>query len=218
MASTKPIGLLGGAFDPVHYGHLRLALDCMQILNLEEVRFIPCKLPVHKEKTFGTPEQRLSLLRLAIEPVKSFFVDDRELRRDTSSYMIETVQSLRQEFKQRPLCLLLGSDAFLALDQWKAWQELLDYVHIVVGMRAGSPFLLTEVLTDFIAQHQLNDPEDLHHRLHGGIYIQNVSQLMISASDIRSQIAAHWDVRFLLPDSVYQYIQEHQLYGYTHDI
>ncbi|MBY0377433.1 MAG: nicotinate-nucleotide adenylyltransferase [Gammaproteobacteria bacterium] len=218
MTAVKPIGLLGGAFDPIHYGHLRLALDFLQILDLKEVRFIPCKSPVLKEATLATPEQRLALLRLAITPVPQFRIDDREIKRDSPSYMIETVKSLRKEFSNTPLCLLLGSDAFLKLDEWKEWQKLLDYVHIVVGLRAGTPFLLNEVLSDFISQHQLNDTEDLHQQLHGGIYIQNISQLTISASDIRSQIAAHLDVRFLLPDNVYQYIQQHQLYGYTHDI
>lgn len=218
MKAVKPIGLLGGAFDPIHYGHLRLALDFLQILDLKEVRFIPCKLPVMKAATLATPEQRLALLRLAITPVTQFSIDDREIRRDTPSYMIDTVKSLRKECSDTPLCLLLGSDAFLELDQWKEWRQLLDYVHIVVGLRAGTPFLLNDVLSDFISQHQLNDAEDLHQQLHGGIYIQNISQLTISASDIRSQIAAHLDVRFLLPDSAYQYIQQHQLYGYTHDI
>lgn len=218
MKAVKPIGLLGGTFDPIHYGHLRLALDFLQILDLQEVRFIPCKSPVLKEATQATPEQRLALLRLAITPVAQFSIDDREIQRDTPSYMIDTVKSLRQDFPNTPLCLLLGSDAFLRLNEWKEWQKLLDYVHIVVGLRAGTPFLLNDVLSDFIAQHQLNDTEDLHQQLHGGVYIQNISQLMISASDIRSQIAAHLNVQFLLPDNVYQYIQQHQLYGYTHDI
>lgn len=218
MKHQQPIGLFGGAFDPIHYGHLRLALDFLQILNLKEVRFIPCKLPVHKEATLATPEQRLALLRLAIDEVAQFCIDDREIRRDTPSYMIDTVKSLHKEFPDTPLCLLLGSDAFLELDQWKEWQHLLDYVHIVVGLRAGTPFLLNDVLSEFISQHQLNDSQDLRQRLHGGVYIQNISQLTISASDIRSQIAAHLDVRFLLPDNVYRYIQQHQLYGYTHDL
>ena len=132
--------------------------------------------------------------------------------------MIETVKSLRKDYPDASLCLLLGSDAFLELDQWKEWRQLLDYVHIVVGLRAATPFLLNETLTQFLSEKQMEDATDLQQKLHGGIYIQNISQLAISASDIRSQIAAHLNVRFLLPDSVYDYIKQHQLYGYTHDI
>jgi nicotinate-nucleotide adenylyltransferase len=215
---TNPIGIFGGAFDPIHYGHLRLALDFLQILNLSEVRFIPCKSPVHKDPNIATPQQRLALLNLALQNVPQFCIDDREIQRDTPSYMIDTVKSLRKDYPHTPLCLLLGSDAFLDLDQWKDWQQLSDYVHIVVGLRAGTPFLLNEILTQFLSEQQMEDAADLQQKLHGGIYIQNISQLAISASELRSQIAAHLNVRFLLPDSVYDYIQQHQLYGYTHDI
>src|SRR3990167_2133050 len=197
---NKAIGIFGGAFDPIHYGHLRLALDFLQILNLSEVRFIPCKSPVHKDANIATPQQRLALLNLALQNVPQFCIDDREIKRDTPSYMIDTVKSLRKDFPHAPLCLLLGSDAFLDLDQWKDWQQLLDYVHIVVGLRAGTPFLLNETLTQFLSAQQMEDATDLQQKLQGGIYIQNISQLAISASDIRSQIAAHLNVRFLLPD------------------
>jgi nicotinate-nucleotide adenylyltransferase len=213
----KAIGIFGGAFDPIHYGHLRLALDFLQILNLSEVRFIPCKSPVHKDPNIATPQQRLALLNLALQNMPQFSIDDREIKRDTPSYMIDTVKSLRADYPNTSLCLLVGSDAFLGLDQWKDWQQLLDYVHIVVGLRAGTPFLLNEVLSQFLAEKQ-KDPTALEQKLNGGIYIQNISQLAISSSDIRSQIAAHLNVRFLLPDNVYDYIQQHQLYGYTHDI
>lgn len=218
MTADKIIGLLGGAFDPIHYGHLRLALDFLQILNLNEVRFIPCKSPVHKSASFATPEQRLALLNLAIQSMPQFCIDDREIKRDSPSYMIDTVKSLRKDYPRSSLCLLLGSDAFLGLDQWKDWPRLLDYVHIVVGLRASTPFLLNETLTQFLSEKQMDDATDLQQKNHGGIYIQNISQLAISSSDIRSQIAAHLNVRFLLPDSVYDYIQQHQLYRYTHDI
>lgn len=212
MDKNKIIGIFGGAFDPIHYGHLRLALDFLQILNLSEVRFIPCKSPVHKEENIATPQQRLALLNLAIENMPQFCIDDREIKRNTPSYMIDTVKSLRLEYPNASLCLLLGSDAFLELDRWKDWQQLVDYVHIVVGLRAATPFLLNETLTLFLSEHQMEDATDLQQKLYGGIYIQNISQLAISASDIRSQIAAGLNVRFLLPDSVYDYIQQHQLY------
>lgn len=217
MTHIKPIGILGGAFDPIHIGHLRLALDFLQILDLAEIRFIPCKTPVHKDNTLATVEQRLTMLRLVLDDFPQFCLDEREIKRDSASYMIDTVKSLHQDYPDTPLCLLLGSDAFLALDTWKEWQKLLDYVHIVVGLRAGSPFLLNDNLTDLIAAHQIEDVESLYQSLHGGIYIQSVSQLEISATTLRSQLAVGLETRFLLPDIVYYYIQQHQLYRTLHE-
>jgi nicotinate-nucleotide adenylyltransferase len=217
MTQTKPIGILGGAFDPIHIGHLRLALDFLQILDLAEVRFIPCKMPVHKDNTLATVEQRLTMLRLILDDFPQFCLDDREIKRDSASYMIDTVKSLRQDYPDTPLCLLLGSDAFLSLDTWKEWQKLLDYVHIIVGLRAGSPFLLNDNLTNLIATHQIEDVESLYNSVQGGIYIQTVSQLEVSATTLRSQLAAGLETRFLLPDIVYYYIQQHQLYRTLHE-
>ncbi len=213
----KPIGILGGAFDPIHYGHLRLALDFLQILDLAQVRFIPCKSPVLKEQSLATAGERLSMLELAISSIPQFTLDDRELKRETPSYMIDTLKSLRIEFPQTPLILLLGSDAFLTLEHWKDWRKLLDQAHIVIGLRAGTPFLLNDTLSAFIEKKQIADVEILQNTFCGSVYLQNISQLAISSSEIRSQIACGLNPKFLLPDPVYTFIQQHQLYGYPYE-
>ena len=134
---NKPIGILGGTFDPVHYGHLRTALELFQILNLAEIRFMPCQIPVHKDEVHADPKHRLAMLELALAGTPEFKVDHRELQRSTPSYMIETLISLRKEYPDTPLALIMGSDAFINLATWNSWQELTDYAHIVVAIRAG---------------------------------------------------------------------------------
>lgn len=132
------IGLLGGTFDPVHHGHLRIALEAKEALGLTEVRFIPCRQPPHRGDASATAQQRLDLLRLACGDMPGFAVDTRELERPGPSYMVDTLASLRAERGDEPLCLILGWDAFLGLPGWHRWQNLLDYAHLAVVQRPGS--------------------------------------------------------------------------------
>lgn len=133
----RPIGIFGGMFDPIHYGHLRTAFELLQSLDLEEVRFIPCGDPPHRADTFADAAFRLHMVRLATMAEPGFTVDDRELRRQGPSYSVDTLASLRGEFPGRSLCLITGMDAFLGLPGWHRWDEILDFAHIVVAHRPG---------------------------------------------------------------------------------
>ncbi|MGH8120697.1 MAG: nicotinate (nicotinamide) nucleotide adenylyltransferase, partial [Gammaproteobacteria bacterium] len=133
----KPIGILGGTFDPVHHGHLRLAIECCERLALAEVRLVPLRVPPHRKPPRASPEHRLAMLKLAAENKNNLIVDDSELRRKTISYTIDTVSTLRKSSGRTPLCLLLGTDAFNMLHTWHRWQALLDYVHVVIAERPG---------------------------------------------------------------------------------
>jgi nicotinate-nucleotide adenylyltransferase len=109
----KPIGIFGGTFDPVHYGHLRTAFEMLQALRFEEVRFIPCGDPPHRGVTYANAAQRMRLVELAIAGQDGFVADDREIRRSGPSYTIDTLAALREEFPGRSLGLIIGMDAFL---------------------------------------------------------------------------------------------------------
>lgn len=209
---TQPIGILGGTFDPVHFGHLRTALEIQEILNLQEVRFIPCQMPVHKDKAHASPAQRLAMLNIALEGQAGFICDDRELTRNTPSYMLETLQSLRKEMPQTPLCLILGTDAFNGLDTWHQWEKLTNFAHIILVLRGNTAFNPTETLGAWLKEHKLDDPQGLYDNSAGYCYVQNITQLEISATHIRSQLAAGISPRYLLPDVVLNYIHEQGLY------
>ncbi len=210
-----PIGIYGGTFDPIHFGHLRPNLELCELFALEHVRFIPSSIPPHREKPKSSSEQRLQMVASAIESEDGFILDQRELNRMGPSYMIDTLLSLRQSYPHNPLCLLLGMDAFLGLHQWHRWQEILDYTHIIVSQRPDTEFtdqtMWPSEIIDLYQQHQ-GDRTDIHKQLHGIICLKQVTQLAISSSDIRQRLANKQSIRYLLPETVIDLIEYHQLY------
>jgi nicotinate-nucleotide adenylyltransferase len=208
----KPMGIFGGTFDPIHYGHLRTAFEMLQALRFDEVRFIPCGDPPHRGTTFADAELRFRMVDVAIAGQDGFVSDDRELRRDGPSYSIDTLIGLREEFSDRSLGLIVGMDAFLGLTKWHRWDEILDVAHIVVAHRPGwkAPDLgpLGDLITEF-GTHRVND---LHETTHGHIHIHAVTQLEIASTEIRDLVAAGRDPRFLMPDAVSNVIEETSVY------
>jgi len=194
------IGVLGGTFDPVHFGHLRPALEVMQAIGLEQVRFLPNRIPPHRETPWLNTENRLELLKTAISDQPGFELDQRELQREGHSYMVDTLESLRTDYPSHPICLILGMDAFLGLKQWHQWQRIPELCHLVVTTRPGF-----EMSGDFIQQLPatlVTKSSSLFEVVAGRILLQSVTQLDISASHIRAMLAKGQSVRYLLPDEV----------------
>jgi nicotinate-nucleotide adenylyltransferase len=208
----SPIGIFGGTFDPIHYGHLRSAFEMLQALRLSEVRFFPSGDPPHRGSTYATAQLRLEMVRAAIAGQSGFVVDDREMRRDGPSYTIDTLISLREEHPDASLCLIVGMDAFLGLTSWHRWDELLDLAHIVVAHRPGWRAPDIGALGDIIDRHGTHRIDDLHDNTHGQIHIHAVTQLEISSTEIRDIVAAGRDPRFLMPDVVRDIIVDSHCY------
>lgn len=206
------IGILGGTFDPVHFGHLRPALEAMQALGLDEIRLIPCNVPPHRPQPVASARQRLTMLQAAIAGHAGFVIDERELHRDGPSYTLDTLLSLHADIKGVDLCLLLGMDAFRGLTSWHRWHELIDHCHIVVMTRPGATFPERGELGTFIGLHRVLDPAALHMHSTGLLYFQEVSQLEISGTHIRAQLGRREAADFLLPDPVLALIREQDLY------
>lgn len=209
----KPIGVFGGTFDPIHYGHLRTAFEMLQALRFEEVRFVPCGDPPHRGETFASAEDRLQMVRVAAEQQSGFVVDDIEVRRDGPSYTIDTLLSLREEFPQRSLGLILGMDAFLGLPRWHRWTEILQAAHIVVAHRPGWRAPDIGPLGALLNEHGTHRVDDLHESISGCIHIHAVTQLEISSTEIRELVDAGRDPRFLMPDDVRNVIARSACYG-----
>ncbi len=208
----KPIGVFGGTFDPVHYGHLRSAFEMLQALDFEEVRFIPCSDPPHRGVTYATAAQRYRLVEVAIAGQPGFTADDRELQRGGPSYTVDTLATLRTEFPDRSVGLIVGMDAFLGLPDWHRWDEILDKAHIVVAHRPGWKAPDIGVLGDMISERGTHRVSDLHETTHGRVHIHAVTQLEIASTEIRDLIAAGRDPRFLMPDAVRDEIIELGIY------
>lgn len=203
------IGLMGGTFDPIHLGHLRSAWEVSQQLGLNEMHFIPSAIPVHRPQPKATAEQRLAMVKAAIEGVSGWQVNDCELRRKAPSYTVVTLQELRTNLgKEHEFWFLMGSDAFEGLLSWHRWQELLTLTNLAVMVRAGSqPKCCTQL------QQLLNVPREVG-KTHGQVELVEVTALAISATQIRAELAVNQLPRFLVSDSVLEYITEHKIYGY----
>lgn len=206
------LGILGGTFDPIHFGHLRTALDVQQALMLDELRFIPLRDPPHREQPLSTPAQRLAMLQAAIADQPGFCVDERELKREGKSYTVETLRSLRAELGDTPLCLILGSDAFRGFPGWHQPREILQLTHLVVMRRPGEAEPHAASLQAFIQGRKANSPATLHETPAGRILFQTVTQLDISATGIRTLIRQGRSPRYLVPDATLQIIEREGLY------
>lgn len=206
------IGVIGGTFDPIHFGHLRPALDVLQSLGLGQVRFVPLNIAVHRPQPLANARQRLAMVRLAVAGVPEFVVDTRELERDGGSYSYDTARSMREEIgHERGLCLLVGADAFRDFTTWHRYEALLELVHLVVMHRPGEPSPATA--EPWATERLVADRNELCRTPAGSILFQEVTQLDISATTIRALIARGASPRFLLPDAVLGLIERESIYG-----
>jgi nicotinate-nucleotide adenylyltransferase len=203
---TEPIGVFGGTFDPIHYGHLRTAFELLQALRLAQVRFLPTGSPPHREAPLASSELRLEAVRAAVAGQPGFSVDDREIRRGGPSYSVDTLTELRREHPQRSLCLLLGMDAFLGMPTWHRWHEIFELSHVVVAHRPGWKAPITGPLGEVMVDRGTGSVRDLHGSLAGRIYVHAVTQLEISSTELRALIMSGRDLRYLVPDAVRELI------------
>jgi nicotinate-nucleotide adenylyltransferase len=203
---TEPIGLFGGTFDPIHYGHLRTAFELWQLLRLEQVRFLPTGNPPHRESSLAPAELRLSMVRAAIAGQAAFVVDDREMRRSGVSYTVDTLLDVRREYPDRSLCLLLGMDAFLGVPHWHRWREIFELAHVVVAHRPGWKAPITGPLGEVMVDRGTGTLRELHAAPAGRIFVHAVTQLEISSTDLRALIRANRDLRYLVPEAVRELI------------
>ena len=223
-ADARPaLGLLGGTFDPIHFGHLRLAEEAREQLGLERIRLIPAGQPPHRGAPGGSADERLAMTQLAATGNTGFEVDDSEVRLAQPSYTVLSLERLRAELgPQRPLVLILGADAFAGLQRWHRWQELFALAHIAVANRPGydhpshpdhgGPAQLAPELVRACAGRHSADPSALRLSPAGLVLPFTMTPLAISATLIRALIGHGRSARYLLPDSVVDYIASRNLY------
>lgn len=213
---SEVLGLFGGTFDPIHYGHLRLAEEAISHLGLSSVRWIPAGQPPHRGTPQVTPQHRLEMVLRSTAKNPQFSVDPAEVLAERASYTVETLERLRSELGMaQPLVLLVGADAFAGLSTWHRWRDLFTLAHIAISHRPGFPVELSslphELATEFSDRHQ-PDATCLGKAAAGSIVTFAMTQLAISATQIRKLLANGKSARYLLPDAVLDYIQLHQLY------
>lgn len=217
--SSAPIGILGGTFDPIHNGHLRIAQEALEQCDLAQVRFVPCGTPPHRGIPQASAKSRWEMVRLALNGHSDFLVDVREVFRTDPCYTVDTLTALRAELgAQQPLCLILGGDAFLQLHTWHEWKRLLELAHIVVLQRAGGQPLgnaMAKADVSLQAAYQARlapGAGALHESPSGAIFVADMPALEISSTDIRRRCTEGKSVRYLVPDVITNYINTNSLY------
>ena len=210
---SKLIGILGGTFDPIHFGHLRPALEVMQSAGLEQVRFLPNRQPPHRPQPWLDEQTRCDLVATAISDVPEFVLDDRELKRDGPSWMVDTLASLKQDFPRDSLCLIMGMDAFAGFTHWHRWQDIFDLCHLIVMSRPGTKLPDFQDENASIQPQLTHDVSELANASHGKILLQSVTLLDISATLIRENLLHGQSIRYLVPDNVREKLENRYAAG-----
>lgn len=213
-ADSKPIGLLGGTFDPIHHGHLRLALELYERLDLAEVRLLPAASPPHKNQPMADSQLRLQMVQAAVADVQGLVADGRELNRQGRSYTVDTLREIREEMgAERPLYLIMGMDAFMNLSTWHQWEQLIDYAHLLVVRRPGALLPVVHKMQAFMRAHQVSEDNPLTWQASGTVIVEDIPGLMISSTQVRALLAQGKNPQYLLPQPVLKLIYENGLYG-----
>ena len=208
--SSQAIGIFGGAFDPVHFGHLRTAFE---FLSLSRVHWVPTGDPQHRERALASTTLRVQMLQAALAEAPHFRLDTRELEREGPSYTVDTLHEFRAEYPEASLCLILGMDAFLSLPSWHRWQELTRLAHVVVAHRPGWQPPSEGRLAEWLSSVRTTDPAHLSAQPAGLVYVHAVTALEIASSELRRIVLAGEDPRYLVPDSVRRIILETRCYA-----
>jgi len=214
--SAGPVGILGGTFDPIHHGHLRLAEEVADEPGFVQVRIIPARIPPHRATPSVTSAHRLEMVRLACAGNLRFQVDERECLREGPSYTVDTLTELRAELgDEQPLCLLMGVDAYQALTTWSRWEQLFALSHIIIAQRPGFELDAGQLPTALAREHlarRTRESVDLRVAPHGRVLAMDIPPLEISATAIRAALREGRSARYLLPDAVLDYIDRNRLY------
>ena len=207
------IGILGGTFDPIHNGHIHLAVEVLEKLKLDEVKLIPANIPPHRPTPFASSADRKKMIKLAISDEKKLSIDLREIENGNISYTINTLKSLRDEFSNDILFLIIGVDVFNMIDGWKEWQSLLNYTHIIVANRSSdNEENISSALKKWINENKIDDINFLTSALSGYIYCIDTPIVEISSRMIRKYYTKYKNIEKYLPSNVITYIKENNLY------
>ncbi|WP_394204623.1 nicotinate-nucleotide adenylyltransferase [Shewanella waksmanii] len=205
------IGILGGTFDPIHFGHIRPALAVLAQLNLDKIWLMPNHIPPHKTGTHTTTQQRMEMVELVAQQYPQLALCDIEAQRSTPSYSAETLAQLAKQYPQHTFVFIMGTDSFVNLDKWYQWQSLFDHCHIAVCERQGWQLSADSIMAKELKQRQIL-AEQLQHQHNGGIIIANVDKQPYSSTWVREKLAKNQSITQAVPADVIDYIKLHHLY------
>lgn len=213
----RRVGVMGGMFDPVHRGHVAVALEAVNALSLDELRMVPCQLPNHRGPATASAHDRVTMLKLATQIDRRLLVDERECVRPGVSYTVDTLESLRGDFPDAALVLVMGADAFRGLAGWHRWQQIAQLAHIAVVSRPGANMEISADTADQLQLRRVDSAMQMFAEREGKVILLSELQLDISSTQMREMLRAQQTLAAqtsvaLLPDAVAAYIDAHDLY------
>lgn len=207
------IAIFGGTFDPIHNGHLQTSLNIQSAFIFDTYFFLPCKVPTIKPAAFASNEQRIKMIELAIKANPHFKLDLREIERDSPSYMVETLQSFRNQHSDASITLIIGYDAFISLPKWHQWEKLITLANIlVINRNEFVQHQIPELMQQFLRNYQCKEETVFLNNKAGAIYLFDAGYYEISSTMIREEIKNGNNVDCKIPKEVYQYIKNERLY------
>ena len=223
VRSVNRIGFLGGTFDPVHFGHLRMAEEARYYFNLEKVYFLPSRIPPHKlGRKITPPETRVQMLKSAIEGNPFFDIDTHDLDMDKPSYTVNTLTELREKYSGSEIFFIIGMDSFRQLHTWKNFMALFELANFAVARRPRYSLIEFKKVEEFfppfdtekIAQFEVDfENRKLTYKKSGfSIYFYDSTLLEISSSDIREKVKQKISIKYLVPEEVEKIIEKEKLY------
>lgn len=206
----KLIGVFGGTFDPIHFGHLRPVEEILKVVGLDSVLYIPNASPPHRAIPVAKAKDRAVMMALALDEYPQFELDLRELNRAGPSYSVLTLETLQQDYPNCSLCLILGLDAFLDLPSWYQWKQVFGFANVLVMERPGEQ--VPKELPKWWQERNCMNLDNFKVSKSGGIITLPVNPVNISATDVRTAIKSGRDISKLVPAPVVEYIFTHNLY------
>lgn len=240
MQLTPPVGIFGGTFDPIHYGHIFPILEAAEKANIQKIALMPCYIPSHKNPATASSDDRLRMVELVCADYPLFYPEPRDLIRAKPTFSVDSLREIRSALPNTPLCFFIGTDSLQNLFTWHDWPTLFALCHFVVCERTGdsvkdlknnsdnylkmhlaqldAPQAYSTQLQTLLNKRQIIDPLALHNSLAGHIYIADTQTLTVSSSNIRKQLSKNQSVESFLPQKISDYIQQHKLYQPSADI
>lgn len=218
MAELSLVGIYGGTFDPIHFGHLRVAEELVDNIAFDRFYFVPSGEPRLRDTPAASKNHRVKMVKLAIEDNPAFILDEREIIREGVSTTIESLREYHAEFDDHTaICIILGADAFLKLHHWHCWKEIFHLCHLVIVDRPGSTLVkrqldLPKAIQQECASRWTACSGNLASQSSGMIHVAQTTLLDISATHIRTMVAEGKSIRYLLPQPVYDFIKTNHLY------
>ena len=203
------IGIYGGAFDPIHVGHINPILEIVQKHKLEKVHFIPTHISNSKKQIEATPEERLIMAKKSIEDMANFIVDDREIKRGGKSYTYESIKDISIENPKAKLYCIIGDDLLKAIDSWKSFEEIIKLCNILVTRRIGynNTHLNNKI------SHYITENESVFHDVScGKILVENTSIVNISSEEIRHRLKNNQSVSGLVNVNLEKWLVKNKIY------